>query len=65
MVCVQTAPGFTSRSTEATNGSSAGQFLQALGEIVLPYEGGTVPVRGQSTTFGEWNAQGTAVAKTE
>jgi hypothetical protein len=65
MVCVTTAPGTSTRTTEQTDGASGGLFLQALGEIVVPKDGGTFSVRGQSNFGGNWTAQGTADAKTD
>ena len=62
MDCVVTSPGATQRASSPTDGSSAGQFLLLLSDIVIPADGGTVAVQGQS---GDWRAQGTAVGTTK
>lgn len=65
MECVTSAPGSASKTTNQTDGSSAGLFLRAIGEIVIPQEGGTLSVSGQSNVGGQWQAQGTVVATTK
>ena len=66
MDCTTTSPQGSSKSPGApADGASAGYFLRALGEIVVPSDGGTFAVSGQSSTGGRWQAQGTAVATTK
>jgi len=62
MDCVVSSPGATQRASYPTNGSSAGQFLILLADIVIPADGGSVAVQGQS---GDWHAQGTATGTTK
>ena len=62
MDCVVSSPGATQRASYPTNGSSAGQFLVVLPDIVIPADGGSVAVQGQS---GDWHAQGTATGTTK
>ena len=66
MDCTTTSPQGSSKSPGApSDGSSAGFFLRALGEIVIPQEGGSVAVHGTSNAGGQWQAQGTASATTK
>jgi hypothetical protein len=63
-----TAEGTGTSSCEGEifiDGDIAGIFLGMLDQIVIPREGGRVPVRGSQTVAdSSWNASGTAEAKT-